>query len=107
MTGGIIVPGKVILICGKIGSGKSHYAAKLKNKMNALILSCDELAHTLFPSGLGGQHERNQSIQAGTSQGYYVDEGLMKKLLSVFEEPGKDEITVWHSNRRKDDPQHP
>ncbi len=164
------MPGKVILICGKIGSGKSHYAEKLKSTMNALLLSCDELTQTLFPSGLGEQHdemtarikaylyqkateaadagadtilefgfwskqerkdvsalftdggvdfewhyvsvsdedwrenirERNHSIQAGASRGYYVDEGLMKKLLSQFEEPGRDEVNVWYSNRRSE-----
>lgn len=162
------MPGKVILICGKIGSGKSHYAQLLKSEMNALLLSCDELTQTLFPSGLGEQHdeitarikaylyqkakeaadagmdtilefgfwskqerkevsalfadqgvnfewhyvsvsdedwianirERNQAIQAGASQGYYVDEGLMKKLLSQFEKPRRDDVTVWYSNRR-------
>jgi predicted kinase len=163
-----MVPGKVILICGKIGSGKSHYAEQMKSKMNALLLSCDELTQTLFPSGLGEQHdemtarikaylyqkakeaadagvdtilefgfwsrqereevsalfasagvdfewhyvyvsdedwrenikERNQSIQDGASRGYYVDEGLMKKHQSLFEEPGRNEVSVWYSNRR-------
>lgn len=31
------------LICGKICSGKTHYAMKLCNKYNAYLLSCDEL----------------------------------------------------------------
>ena len=27
---------------------------------------------------------------------FYIDEGLMKKLLSKWEEPDKSEIDVWH-----------
>ncbi|MNC06339.1 hypothetical protein D3C75_538470 [compost metagenome] len=160
--------GKVILICGKIGSGKSHYASKLKNEINAVILSCDELTQTLFPWGLGEQHDRmivqiksylyqkageaaaaglnvilefgfwskqeranvsalftgwgipfewhyvhvsdedrrsnidqrNRAFQEGISKDYYVDEGLLKKHLSMFEEPEWEEMGVWYSNRR-------
>ena len=31
---------------------------------------------------------------------FYQDYGLMKKLLSKFEEPAKDEIDVWYINRQ-------
>ena len=34
---------KIIAICGKICSGKTYYAQSLKDKENAVILSCDEL----------------------------------------------------------------
>lgn len=47
----------VILICGKIGSGKSRYASKLKHERNAVVFSCDELTTALFPEGLGGHHD--------------------------------------------------
>ena len=33
---------KVILICGKICSGKSHYAKQLQQQHNAVILSTDD-----------------------------------------------------------------
>lgn len=33
----------VILICGKICSGKSFYSAQLKKKRSCVVLSCDEL----------------------------------------------------------------
>ena len=39
---------KIIMICGKICSGKSTYSEKLKNEINAVVLSCDELMLTLF-----------------------------------------------------------
>lgn len=34
---------KVILLCGKICSGKSHYAETIKQVCTAVILSCDEM----------------------------------------------------------------
>jgi len=44
---------KVILICGKICSGKSYYAAKLKEKYNAVILSTDEVTFDLINNEQG------------------------------------------------------
>ncbi len=48
---------KVILICGKICSGKSTYAEKLRLERRAAVLSCDDLTLALFPEQLGDQHE--------------------------------------------------
>jgi len=39
--------GSVILICGKICSGKTHYAERISEQENAVILSCDEIAFDL------------------------------------------------------------
>ena len=36
-----------ILICGKLCSGKSYYAEKIKSKYNAVVLSCDEVTLAL------------------------------------------------------------
>lgn len=44
--------GKVILICGKIGSGKTTYANKLAKQINAVNISQDELMLNLFGAGL-------------------------------------------------------
>ena len=49
---------KVYLICGRICSGKSHYAAALRERENAVILSCDELTFALFDGNLGDAHDR-------------------------------------------------
>lgn len=38
----------VILICGRICSGKSHYAKRLAEERNAVILSCDEISADIF-----------------------------------------------------------
>lgn len=43
---------------------------------------------------------RNKRIEEGNGgSDFYLDEALMKKLLSKFEEPTKEEIDVIISNR--------
>ena len=37
--------GIVIVLCGKIASGKSTYANELRKKENAIVLSVDELTY--------------------------------------------------------------
>lgn len=48
---------KLIAICGKVCSGKSYYAARLREKENAVILSCDDVTMTLFNNDLGDNHD--------------------------------------------------
>lgn len=160
---------KVIAICGKICSGKTYYANEIKEKENAVVLSCDELSKILFDNNLGEKHdemsqrvwqyllkksidiiktntnvildwgfwskdnrkyisnyfnsekiecewhyididdkswkqnieERNKNILDGIGgDSYYLDDGLMKKLLSKWEIPTKEEINIWYKNRR-------
>ncbi len=45
--------GKVILLCGKICSGKSYYANELKNTLNAVIISPDEATYELINNEQG------------------------------------------------------
>ena len=41
--------------------------------------------------------ERNNTILSGEDKAnYYLDEGLINKLLSIWQEPSKDEINVWY-----------
>lgn len=156
---------KIIAICGKICSGKTYYANQIKQKENAIILSCDELTKELFDNDLGDKHDEMavriwnyfkkksvELVEAGcmvildwgfwskenresltefykahnipcewhyididdqtweqniaernakvlNNEGdcsYYLDEGLRGKLLSMWEEPAKDEMDVWH-----------
>jgi predicted kinase len=47
---------KIFLLCGRICSGKSTYANEIKQKYNAVILSCDELMLELFEEQLGDRH---------------------------------------------------
>ena len=45
--------GRAILICGKICSGKSTYAARLKQEIRAVILSTDEVTYDLTDNAQG------------------------------------------------------
>ncbi len=51
-------PGKALLICGKICSGKSTYVKKLCQERRAAVLSCDDLTLALFEEKLGSRHEQ-------------------------------------------------
>ena len=45
--------------------------------------------------------ERNRRIESGHGgSDYYLDEGLMGKLLSQWETPSRDEIDVWYKIER-------
>lgn len=48
---------KVILICGKICSGKSTYAEQLRVHHNAVVLSTDEITFALFGQHCGDNHD--------------------------------------------------
>lgn len=48
---------KVILICGKICSGKSYYANMIKEKEKAIILATDEVTYDLTNNEQGEQYE--------------------------------------------------
>ena len=161
--------GKVILICGKICSGKSYYSKKIKKSLNAVIISPDEAtyelinneqgefyniffdrlnkyltkkvgeiakagANVIFEKGLWSKKEREQIVKYYKKNGieceihyvcvddetwkqninernkmvkegnggsnFYLDEGLMQKLESMWEEPTKEEIDVWYLCKR-------
>ena len=157
--------GKVIIVCGKICSGKSYYSRKLKEELNAVIISPDEAtydlikneqgefynifsdrlikyltkkvgeiakagANVIFERGLWSKQERknareyyknngieceihyvcvddetwkqniaerNQRVLDGNGgSDFYLDEGLMKKLESLWEEPTEKEYDVLY-----------
>lgn len=48
---------KVILICGKICSGKSTYAGQIRVCNHAVLLSADEITLALFGQSCGEQHD--------------------------------------------------
>lgn len=76
---------KVLIMCGKICSGKSTYAEKLKLENKAVILSVDELTLALFEN------------QAGEKIDFYVEklkEYFLKKSLDIVE-AGADVILDW------------
>ncbi len=48
---------KVIMMCGKICSGKSTYAEKLRRELNAAVLSVDEIMLAMFGQDIGEKHD--------------------------------------------------
>ena len=43
--------------------------------------------------------KRNNRVKDGKGgSDFYLDEGLMKKLVSKFEEPTRDEVDIWYEN---------
>ncbi|MDQ2087966.1 ATP-binding protein [Herbivorax sp. ANBcel31] len=161
---------KVILICGKICSGKSYYANKIKEKENAVILSTDEVTYDLTDNEQGESYEkfanrvnaylmkkaveltkigcnvifdwgfwtksnrqettdyykskniniewhyididdetwyknieyRNKKVLNGEGgSDFYVDEGLLNKVLSTFETPNRNEMDIWYRPDRE------
>ncbi len=162
---------RVIMICGRICSGKSYYARKLKEETGAVILSTDEVTFDLIHNEQGEFYnifaarvnrylrkkaaeivkaganvildwgfwtenerrdmtaffreqgiatewvyidispedwkkniiERNERIESGNGgSDFYVDEGLLKKLAGLFEEPEKKTIDRWVTVKRSE-----
>ncbi|MBQ8298239.1 MAG: ATP-binding protein [Ruminococcus sp.] len=55
---------EVILLCGKICSGKSFYSSELKNKRNCVLLSCDEITIPLEKYLCGDFDEMAQILKS-------------------------------------------
>ena len=76
---------KAILICGKVGSGKTHFAKKLLKKGGAVLLSVDEIMLSLFGNDAGDKH----GFYAEKTQKY-----LLEKSLEILAS-GIDVILDW------------
>ena len=83
---------EVILICGKIGAGKTTYAKRLVTERNAELLSCDEIT-LLFGQHLGDRHDE----VVEKTQKYLLRKAvaLMSKGVSVVLDWG-----FWTKNER-------
>ncbi|MBQ8552411.1 MAG: ATP-binding protein [Clostridia bacterium] len=76
---------KVIMVCGRICSGKSTYASRLHRDNGAAVLSVDELMLTLFGQHCGDMHDE----YAKRTQNY-----LFCKSVELIES-GIDVILDW------------
>jgi predicted kinase len=76
---------RVILICGKICSGKTTYAQKLRRQRGGVILSVDEIMLALFGQHCGDRHDE----YAAKTREY-----LCKKSVELTES-GIDVILDW------------
>lgn len=97
------MPNKVILLCGKIASGKSYYARQLAASDPAVILSCDDLMLTLFGGDAGTQHD----MLASRAQRYLLNLSLaiLASGCDVILDWGfwtkaqRDETRAYYANR--------
>lgn len=76
---------KVILICGKICSGKTTYAERLRSENKAVVLSVDEIMIGLFGLYAGDKHDE----YAERTKKYLLD-----KSVEIIE-AGMDVILDW------------
>lgn len=76
---------KVIMICGKISSGKSTYAEEIRIKNNAVVLSVDEIMLTIFGQHAGDNHDD----YAKNTQKYLFDKSV--ELIEI----GVNVILDW------------
>ena len=108
---------RVILICGKICSGKTTYAEMLKKKEKAVILSSDELMLSLFDPLLGDRHDElarranayllnlavrlvKADVNVILDWGFWTKAGR-KETESFFSQQGIE--TEWHYVRVPDE----
>lgn len=76
---------KVMLICGKLCSGKSWYCRELMRKSSALLLSVDEITERVFDKSLGERHD----IVSAKIRSYLLDKAA--EAVSA----GADVILDW------------
>ncbi len=76
---------KVIALCGKICSGKTFYANKIKEGQNAVILSTDEVTFYLMDNEQGERYDDFAKR---------VNEYLMKKAIDIVR-AGANVILDW------------
>ena len=76
---------KVYLICGKICSGKTWYASKIRERINAVILSTDEATWDLI------DNEQGQFYDLFAKR---VNQYLLKKAVEIVK-AGANVILDW------------
>lgn len=89
---------KVILICGKICSGKTYYTKKLKSEGNYVVLSCDELMFDLDLDKLLGYLDDVHKVIIPKLKAYFLKKTVefVNSGLNVILDFG-----FWSSSERK------
>ena len=85
---------KVILICGKICSGKSTYAENLRMENKAVLLSIDEIMLALFGFYVGNKHD--ECVEK-------IEKYLFDKSVEIIEN-GIDvifDLGLWTKDERR------
>lgn len=85
---------EVVLLCGKAGTNKMHYAEHLKKEINAVVLSCDELMFTLYEDRFGMKH--NPLLQKSKIYLVHLAEQLVGSGSNVIMD-----LDLWSAHERK------
>ena len=72
----------VYILCGKIASGKTTYANKLKLNSNSVILSHDDLMLKLYDNCLGSKHD--ETVMRISNYFYELAEQLISLNINVI-----------------------
>ncbi len=94
----------VILICGKICSGKTTYAKKLCRKNGAVLLSVDEIMLAMFGQHCGDMHD----IYAERTRNYLLDKAVQLHENGIntvldwgfWTRRGREEVRTYFAERR-------
>lgn len=94
---------KVIMICGKICSGKSTYAGRLRRENDAVLLSIDEIMLAMFGQYVGEMHDeyvaRTEKYLFGKSL-EIIDSGINVVLdWGVWTEAERAEAREFYESR--------
>lgn len=94
---------KVIMVCGKICSGKSTYAKRLRRENNAVLLSIDEIMLAMFGQYVGEMHDeyvaRTEKYLFGKSL-EIIDSGINVVLdWGVWTEAERTEAREFYESR--------
>ena len=76
---------KVYMLCGRICSGKSTYAAMLRRSLHAVVLNVDEVMLTLFGQDAGEKHDFYSAK---------VEQYMLEKSVEIVSE-GIDVVLDW------------
>lgn len=85
---------EVILLCGRTGADKNAYANQLKNQLNAVLLSCDELIFTLYEDRFGMKH--NPVLQKSKLYQVHLAEQIVGTGTNVILD-----LEFWSAHERR------
>ncbi len=74
---------KVYIMCGKVGSGKSTYAAKLSEEIGAIILSVDQMMLTVYGREIPCSEHKNY-IEKVKKSLFSMGHQILKRGLPII-----------------------
>ena len=94
--------GKVILVCGKICSGKSYYSKQLKEQLNAVIITPDEATYELINNEQGEFYNAfsERLKDRKVIRDYYKENGVECEIHYVYVDDETWKQNIEERNKR-------